>query len=468
MSRRQALKLAGAAVAGLMVPKSFGAVRPAKKVIVAGAGITGLCCAYELMRRGHDATVLEASDRTGGHVLTAFFQDGLYADLGAEQCTAPGYELYRGYVKEFGLELLPFRRHDNLLTFIEKKPYTAEMLADRKVLGEFGFNGREVDYIAGHNWHEGRLLYMEPYLDKFTDEYQPFGVELDELDAVSISDFMQRAGASAAALRFFGGKHVSALQEMWRRSILKKRGRPAHATDNLFRIRGGNQRLTDAFAGKLGQRVRLGCPISRIKHGDSGVTVYFREPAGEKMIEGDFLVNTIALPTFRNIPVEPGWPAEKAWVLDNVGYNMQSRVVFQCRTRFWKQDGISPNITASDIALRHVFECATEIPGERGILMSSCQPGITARQSLEALRQYYPGRRIDVENVSVKEWYRETWAPMCERLPFRMNQLAKFWPVIMQAHSRIHFAGAYADNYTSGMEAATRSAHRVARQIDEA
>jgi len=29
-----------------------------KKVIVAGAGIAGLCTAYELMKRGHDVTVL--------------------------------------------------------------------------------------------------------------------------------------------------------------------------------------------------------------------------------------------------------------------------------------------------------------------------------------------------------------------------------------------------------------------------
>src|SRR5437868_4128501 len=95
MNRRDALKLAGAAFAlGLAVPESFAAPRRAKKVIVAGGGIAGLCCAYELMQRGHDVTVLEASGRAGGHVLTAHdpFADGLYADLGAEQCSDPGYE----------------------------------------------------------------------------------------------------------------------------------------------------------------------------------------------------------------------------------------------------------------------------------------------------------------------------------------------------------------------------------------
>lgn len=46
-----------------------------KKVIVAGAGITGLCCGYELMKKGHHVTILEASGRYGGHVFTG--RDGI-------------------------------------------------------------------------------------------------------------------------------------------------------------------------------------------------------------------------------------------------------------------------------------------------------------------------------------------------------------------------------------------------------
>src|SRR5438128_768711 len=59
---------------------------PAKKIIVGGAGLAGLCCAYELMKKGHDVTVLEASGRHGGHVFTVHdgLSDGLYGDFGQE------------------------------------------------------------------------------------------------------------------------------------------------------------------------------------------------------------------------------------------------------------------------------------------------------------------------------------------------------------------------------------------------
>ena len=82
LTRRDVLKVAGAT----LLPVGLGA-RATKKVIVAGGGIAGLCCGYELMRRWHDVTLLEASDRTGGHVytITEGLDDGLYGDGGASR-----------------------------------------------------------------------------------------------------------------------------------------------------------------------------------------------------------------------------------------------------------------------------------------------------------------------------------------------------------------------------------------------
>src|SRR5690606_8325181 len=129
-------------------------------------------------------TVLEASDRTGGHVFTwrEGLDDGLYADAGAEQFTQPGYERYWGYVREFGLPYLYYPRRERMLRWIGGRLYTEEMLADRKVLQGLGFNRREVEYLASHPFWDLASLYYAPYVDSIRDEYQPFGVGLDDLD----------------------------------------------------------------------------------------------------------------------------------------------------------------------------------------------------------------------------------------------------------------------------------------------
>jgi monoamine oxidase len=56
----------------------------------------------------------------------------------------------------------------------------------------------------------------------------------------------------------------------------------------------------------------------------------------------------------------------------------------------------------------------------------------------------------------------------CEPVNYAPGQLRRFWPKVIEPEGRIHFVGAYADNLNWGMEAATRSANRVARAIDQA
>ena len=125
-----------------------------KSVIVAGGGISGLCCAYELMKRGHEVVVLEANGRYGGHVFTGRdgLSDGLYADFGADHITKPGYEYFFKYAEEFGLPVLPYPnaegspspKDENSLKMIDGKFYTGEMLADPAVLRNFGFHPDEI------------------------------------------------------------------------------------------------------------------------------------------------------------------------------------------------------------------------------------------------------------------------------------------------------------------------------------
>src|SRR6476661_3215155 len=132
-SRRHVLQLAtGAAIAGIATAGGADSapMRKSKKVIVVGGGIGGLSCAYELMERGHEVTLLEASRRTGGHVKTIRdpLPDGLYADVGAEHFTNPGYVQYRRYVEKFDLPVLPWARRQNMYRHIDGTWYTEEQL----------------------------------------------------------------------------------------------------------------------------------------------------------------------------------------------------------------------------------------------------------------------------------------------------------------------------------------------------
>ena len=440
-----------------------------KRVIVAGAGIAGLCCGYELMQKGFEVIVLEASSRHGGHVMTARdgLSDGLYADYGAEHITSPGYERYWEYTREFNLTVLPYPRRENVLRRIDGQYYSEEMLSDPKILRKFGFNEREVKYLSENPWWDLKSLYIRPYLDSFKDEYQPFGNGYDDFDQLPASEIYIRGKASYVALSHLGGQHRSALYDIWQAAILNLRGVPL-SPPKVFRLRGGNQELPNAFASRLGERVKLGCPILSINHSSTGVKVIYREFNEEKELSADFLANCIPLPAFKDIPVTPALSPEKQFVLHNVVYDSYSRFVFQARSKFWLDDGIGTiNLELDHPNIGSIWQVADEVDTHRVALMGSGPGNVSAQRALASFREIYPGKD-SIEQALVKDWTKEEFAYTCERLPFTLGGLAKFWPHVMTTEGRIHFAGAYADNLNWGMEAATRSANRVAKEIEDA
>ena len=481
VSRREVLKLAGA-LAGASLASDGGAAGRedaeaqaapptgrTQRVIVAGGGIGGLSCAYELMKRGHDVTVLEAAGRTGGHVRTIRdpLADGLYVDGGAEHFTRPGYEIFWGYVKEFNLKARPYHRRENMLRVIDGRLFTEEMLADPKVLAGFGFNQREIDFLAREPWWKLPALYHAPYLDAFHDEYRPFDAGLNHLDQITLTDLLKKDGASAAAIRFIGDAHSSALHVVWHAALLKLRGVPLFPPE-VFRIEGGNQTLPDTFTARLGDRVRLGCPVTGIEHGDTGVRVRYREAGHEKTLEGDWLVSAMSLVKLREVPISPAWPEVRREVVQGFPYYTASRPVFQSRTRFWERDKVSPNIILNEVRLEHVWRMADEVETGRGLLVGTAQGMTSTEDALATFRRFYPGRTEDIEQAFVIDWARDPWAMACEPVHYAPGRLARFWPKVIEPEGRIQFVGAYADNLNWGMEAATRSANRVALAIDRA
>src|SRR5258707_1022937 len=112
MMNRRSL-LAAAAAAAVAPATLLRAAEGKRRVVVVGAGLAGLSCAYELRKLGFEVVVLEGQGRAGGRVQT--LREGLDPELSAETGATripDTHWMTLAYVREFGLTLEPFKSGD--------------------------------------------------------------------------------------------------------------------------------------------------------------------------------------------------------------------------------------------------------------------------------------------------------------------------------------------------------------------
>ena len=65
------------------------------KIVIIGAGIAGLNCAYQLKKKGLYAEVYEASSRTGGRMFTGYniMAPGLHTEMGGENINSNHFDM---------------------------------------------------------------------------------------------------------------------------------------------------------------------------------------------------------------------------------------------------------------------------------------------------------------------------------------------------------------------------------------
>jgi monoamine oxidase len=225
-----------------------------KRVVVIGAGLAGLACAYELMHAGHDVRVLEATNRVGGRVMSwnkrsnSEFIPGRTVEAGAE-LIGSNHALWLAYADTFGLSFLdmtedadaefPVLLGDKRLTKKESNLLYEEM---DSVLSNMNVVAREID--ADEPWmHE----------------------DARRLDATTLADWLRDAEASdlcasalAAMLAGDNGVANDRASYLGMLAAVKGGGVEKYWTESeTCRCDGGNQQLAAKFAGALGDRLRL-------------------------------------------------------------------------------------------------------------------------------------------------------------------------------------------------------------------
>jgi monoamine oxidase len=482
-SRRQFIGRLSAAVAATAVGHSFGPIlasgRGAKRVIVVGAGLAGLCAAYELAALGHDVTVLEAQNRPGGRVLTlrAPFSDGLYAETGASRIPT-SHALTLGYARRFGLPLVPFEPAGiPSIRYAYRQRTTLTPGAPFEWPAAVPVSQRQLTPA------QVRQRYVTPLVDQITNPFASDWIpsSFEQYDALTRDEYLRHQGVSDAALHMMNLGSTSMARfrsflDVLRELAVNRELRRRVGTDEegLLKIDGGNDRLPHAFADRLHDRIRYRCAARRIEHDSTGARVYFEDGGSLQSAASEYVVCAVPFSIARRLQFSPRLSAQKTAAIEKLPYESVTRIYLQCRERYWLREGLS-GFADTDHPME-MWDATYGQKGARGILMSYVR-GPKARElarvseakqlqfGLTTAEEAYPGAMKAYERGFVKVWEADPWARGAVAY-LRPGQVLTLDADFGRPEGRIHFAGEHASSLRGWMQGALESARRVAKEID--
>jgi monoamine oxidase len=379
-------------------------------VIVIGAGLSGLTCAYRLLDHGVDVVVLEARDRVGGRIWRRPVGHGLEFDFGAEAVD---------------------HAHTALL----------------ELAAELGVETR-----VGRPWEgdvlPGPLTALDDRIAEIASLVDPLHPDdLDgaaSLDALSLEDWLVAHGA---------GQRVLAEAEAWyavasssmpiaQMSLLAMAAKMAAGSSPHglgIRIDGGPSELAARLHARLAERVVLGAETVTVEQEQEGIVV--RTADGHVRRAGRAVL-AIPLTLQRALRFAPPLPEHRRLALARARYG---RVV-KAATAF-----ADPFRAEGDPALSALSEFGLVYEPDDSRRLIGLFAGSGA-----AGRARPPGPAVD---WSLEPFSRGGY------LIFGPGDLLGWGRRLAEPYGRLHFAGAEASTLPSYLEGAVRAGERAAIEV---
>jgi monoamine oxidase len=141
-------------------------------------------------------------------------------------------------------------------------------------------------------------------------------------------------------------------------------GLPRHA---MYRVEGGNDRLSAALAAPLGDRLHLGTEVVALSHRGRSVRVSLKNGRTLSQANCDYVVLALPATLLRRIPISPALPAQQHDAFVRLKYGRATKTLLQFSRRFWRAPG-RPRAFGSPLPFGALWDGNEEQRGRAGIL----------------------------------------------------------------------------------------------------
>ncbi len=295
-----------------------------KKVVIIGAGISGLTTAYFLAKNGFDVTVLEKKKDVGGSIETVkekgfLFDRGpnsglettpvlskLVSDLKLEDdLVYANKEASKRYIlRDNMLHPLPM----NPAAFLKTKLFSSK--AKTRLFAE-PFIGRSKDgYYQSIAEFVKRRLGQE-FLDYAINPFVA-GVYAGNPEELSVHSAFPKLYELEEK---YGGLIIGTIKSIKER---KQRAEKSKQSARMFSFTGGMQKLPNAISSFLGEKVHTFCDVTSVEKSEAGYKIKYNNAGHLKEMNCEILIST--LPAYIASEIFKNWDEKLTEHLNAIYY----------------------------------------------------------------------------------------------------------------------------------------------------
>jgi monoamine oxidase len=482
LDRRRLLQTAGIAALGAT---AFGRFAPTARgaaaqptIVVVGAGLAGLTCAYRLRQAGYMAEVHEASTRVGGRCWTirGAFQQGQIAEHGGELIDT-GHRELRNLVKELGLttvDLLASEAHGTEETYyLDGSFYSVAQATDdfqavkpklQKDLSDAGYptlytsytqRGYKLDHMSIVDWIEESVPGgMDSNLGRLLDvAYNiEYGAESNVQSALNLVYLLGYATGGTFAV--FG------------------------QSDERYHVVGGNDQVATKLAALLDTQLTTGSVLAAIALTSGGrLRLTFQDGSSTRTVTADKVVLTLPFSLLRSVDYSAaGFKPVKQTAIRELQMGTNSKLQLQFKKRLWELLGSSGS-TYADTGYQSSWDVTRGQSGTAGILVDYTGGTIgasfgsgsvqqRAKKFLGQIEPVLPGITAQWNGLATLDyWQGYPWTRGSYSY-WRVGQYTTFAGTEREQEGNCHFAGEHTSiDFQGYLNGAVESGERAASEV---
>lgn len=452
---------------------NFSAVKNAPRIIIVGAGLAGLTCAYRLKQAGFSSEIYEASNRVGGRCYTrrGEFDQQQIVEAGGEVIDSDHTDILQ-LTHELGFVLddleLAERPDTNAFYYVNGNHYLhTDVIQDLKKV-----------------W---KKLHRDVKAAGYPTLYNRYTKRGWELDHMSIVDWINESVSGGVHSNFgkllelaYTSEYGAEAEDQSSLNLLYLLVMANGSADERYRVRGGNDQIAQKLGELMSNQIIYDTPLIAIKQRNDGTFVLsFQNGSNIKDVIADKVVLALPFSILKSAVdfSNAGFRSLKGLSIKELGVAKNTKVNLQFIDRHWETLNCNGE-TYSDTGYQYTYEVTRAQAGKSGILVNYCGGNICSNFNFDQpldhvsklvnqqLEPVLPGISPKWNGkATIDHWPEYNWTRGSNSY-WKVGQYTKFSGIEREPEGHCHFAGEHTSiDFQGYMNGAVESGERAAKEI---